>query len=164
MKLRNFKVLQKETIDVPAVQEEKMKLSKKSQLLYTQDSQATLMKNLIRAAINDDSKLTEELIKTKDKIPSLIAAWSPELKASPFELAIKYESLNVLQLLIEQEDADEPLFRCKKEELFAKKFDTGEVNELAFGTKVRKVQMMRGNRQGNNAFMEEPTHEFTSIG
>jgi len=24
--------------------------------------------------------------------------------------------------------------------------------------------MMRGNRQGNNAFMEEYTHEFTSIG
>lgn len=30
MKLKNFKTLQKETIDVPAVSEEKMKLSKKS--------------------------------------------------------------------------------------------------------------------------------------
>jgi len=30
---------------------------------------------------------------------------------------------------------------------------------MAFGFKVRKVNMMRGNRQGNNAFMEDPKHE-----
>jgi hypothetical protein len=30
---------------------------------------------------------------------------------------------------------------------------------MAFGVKVRKVNMMRGNRQGNNAFLEDPVHE-----
>ena len=39
------------------------------------------------------------------------------------------------------------------------KYDTGEVGKMAFGFKIRKVQMMRGNRQGNNAFIEEPVHE-----
>ena len=39
------------------------------------------------------------------------------------------------------------------------KFETGEVSNMAFGVKVRKVQMMRGNRQGNNAFLEDPAHE-----
>jgi len=39
------------------------------------------------------------------------------------------------------------------------KFDTGELGELAFGFKARKVNMMRGNRQGNNAFMEDPSHQ-----
>ena len=29
---------------------------------------------------------------------------------------------------------------------------------MAFGYKVRKVNMMRGNRQGNNAFLEESVH------
>jgi hypothetical protein len=29
---------------------------------------------------------------------------------------------------------------------------------MAFGYKVRKVNMMRGNRQGNNAFLEDPEH------
>ena len=97
------------------------------------------MKNVLRAAINDDVKLMEELIKSKQLIPSLITTWSPELKASPLELAIKYESLNCLELLLEQEDVNEKMARCPKQELFAKKFDTGEVNERAFGTKVRKV-------------------------
>ena len=29
---------------------------------------------------------------------------------------------------------------------------------MTFGVKVRKVQMMRGGRQGNNAFVEDPIH------
>ena len=38
------------------------------------------------------------------------------------------------------------------------KFETGEVSDITFGVKVRKVQMMRGGRQGNNAFVEDPSH------
>ena len=30
---------------------------------------------------------------------------------------------------------------------------------MAFGVKVRKVNMMRGNRQGNNAFLEDPVQD-----
>jgi len=47
----------------------------------------------------------------------------------------------------------------KKKAAQIAKFDTGEVGKLAFGVKVRKVNIMRGNRQGNNAFLEDPTHE-----
>lgn len=47
----------------------------------------------------------------------------------------------------------------KKRETQIAKFETGEVGEMAFGVKVRKVNMMRGNRQGNNAFLEDPLHE-----
>ena len=32
--------------------------------------------------------------------------------------------------------------------------DSGMVSHMAYGTRVRKVQMTRGNRQGNNAFLE----------
>ncbi len=32
--------------------------------------------------------------------------------------------------------------------------DSGMVGHMAYGTRVRKVQMTRGNRQGNNAFLE----------
>ena len=48
----------------------------------------------------------------------------------------------------------------KKKEPQIAKFDTGEVGQMAFGCKVKKVQMMRGNRQGNNAFLEDPKHEY----
>lgn len=45
------------------------------------------------------------------------------------------------------------------------KFDTGQVSDRAFGTRVRKVEMMRGGRQGNNAFMQDikRNSEYDSI-
>lgn len=50
-------------------------------------------------------------------------------------------------------------------QLLITKFDTGEVDERAFGTRVRKVEMMRGARQGNNAFMQDikRNEEYKSI-
>ena len=33
--------------------------------------------------------------------------------------------------------------------------DSGMVGEMAYGTRVRAVQMTRGNRQGNNAFLQD---------
>lgn len=35
------------------------------------------------------------------------------------------------------------------------KIDTGYVSKQAYGTHIRKVELARGNRQGNNAFMDE---------
>ena len=35
------------------------------------------------------------------------------------------------------------------------KFDTGELGEYTFSFKVRKVQQGRGNKQGNNALLED---------
>jgi hypothetical protein len=32
--------------------------------------------------------------------------------------------------------------------------DSGMVSNMAYGRRVRKVEMTRGNRQGNNAFLE----------
>lgn len=32
--------------------------------------------------------------------------------------------------------------------------DSGMVSNMAYGTRVRKVEMTRGNRQGNNAFLQ----------
>lgn len=32
--------------------------------------------------------------------------------------------------------------------------DSGMVSNMAYGTRVRRVEMTRGNRQGNNAFLQ----------
>jgi len=37
--------------------------------------------------------------------------------------------------------------------------ETGRVSHMAYGTAVRSVQMTRGNRQGNNAFLEDTEHQ-----
>jgi hypothetical protein len=34
--------------------------------------------------------------------------------------------------------------------------DSGMVSHMAYGARVRRVQMTRGNRQGNNTFLEYP--------
>lgn len=34
--------------------------------------------------------------------------------------------------------------------------ETGKVSHMAYGTAVRAVAMTRGNRQGNNAFLQDP--------
>ena len=33
--------------------------------------------------------------------------------------------------------------------------ETGKVSHMAYGTAVRSVAMTRGNRQGNNAFLQD---------
>jgi hypothetical protein len=59
----------------------------------------------------------------------------------------------VAAMLDEQRPEDE--YRAPKKAFQITKYDTGEVGEMAFGFKARKVNMMRGNRQGNNAFLED---------
>ena len=61
--------------------------------------------------------------------------------------------------LLFAENKPENEHRMKKKGAYLNKFETGEVGDMAFGVKVQKVQMMRGGRQGNNAFMEDPSHE-----
>ena len=38
---------------------------------------------------------------------------------------------------------------------------TGQVSSMAYGARIRNVEMTRGGRQGNNAFLEyNDNHEF----
>lgn len=89
---------------------------------------------------------------------SLIEHIAPELRYSALEKAIQFNRVEILEILLTQ-DKPESDYRMKKRESQIASFETGEVGQMAFGYKVRKVQMMRGNRQGNNAFTEDPTHQ-----
>jgi hypothetical protein len=44
--------------------------------------------------------------------------------------------------------------RVMETEYLMQMIDSGMVSEMAYGTKVRRVEMTRGNRQGNNAFLQ----------
>ena len=41
--------------------------------------------------------------------------------------------------------------------------ETGKVSHMAYGTAVRSVAMTRGNRQGNNAFLQDSSNFASSI-
>ncbi len=82
---------------------------------------------------------------------------SPELRFSALERAFALNRLEIIEVLLSQ-DKPENEYRMPKRNGQLTKFETGEVSDMTFGVKVRKVQMMRGGRQGNNAFVEDPIH------
>ncbi len=84
-------------------------------------------------------------LKQKAQVTSLIERLAPETYYSALETAIKLNRVDILETLLSQ-DKDESEYRGKKYATQIAKFDTGEMGEMAFGFKARKVNMMRGNR------------------
>ena len=84
-------------------------------------------------------------LKKRAQVSSLIERIAPETTYSALETAIKLNRVDILETLLSQ-DKDESDYRGKKHDTQVAKFDTGEMGEMAFGFKARKVNMMRGNR------------------
>lgn len=97
-------------------------------------------------------------LKKRAQVSSLFERLAPETTYSAIETAIKLNRVDILETLLSQ-DKDESDYRGLKHATQVAKFDTGEMGEMAFGFKARKVNMMRGNRQGNNAFLEDLNNE-----
>jgi hypothetical protein len=69
------------------------------------------------------------------------------------ELAIRTNNHQVSQDLVLSSSKN--IVRDAYPNLLINEVDTGKVSDLAYGTRVAQVQMTRGNRQGNNAFLED---------
>ena len=69
-------------------------------------------------------------------------------------LAVEQNDVQTVKKLVSM-SKEEELKKRKKCTHLIKKVDTGDVSEKAFGVKIRKVQMMRGGRQGDNALVED---------
>ena len=100
----------------------------------------------------------QNCIVARASVTSLLEHMSPEMRFSAIERAVQLNRHALLELLL-AETKPENGNRIAKKGSQIVKYDTGEVGKMAFGFKIRKVQMMRGNRQGNNAFIEDSTHE-----
>jgi hypothetical protein len=84
-------------------------------------------------------------LKSRAQVSSLIERISPEVKHTALETAIRLNRVEMVAAMLgEQRPEDE--YRAPKKACQITKYDTGEVGEMAFGFKVRKVNMMRGNR------------------
>lgn len=55
------------------------------------------------------------------------------------------------------------MHRVKQSPYLLEAFETGMVSQEVYGTEVRKVNVSRGNRKGNNAFLEENVVAETSF-
>jgi len=97
-------------------------------------------------------------VRDRGAVSSLIQHLSPELRYSALEVALKMDRLPMVEMMLAEEKPENE-WRAQRNEEQIEKFNTGEIGQMAFGVKVRKVNMMRGNRQGNNAFIEDSKHE-----
>jgi len=110
-------------------------------------------RNPIRAVLTNNLPLMNACIASVKNLSTIHDTWSVEITYNAFYYALVTNNLNMLQVLIAANK--HPKVYCRKPGYLISYVNTGMVSFQAFNTKVRKVQMARGNRQGNNAFLEK---------
>ena len=142
--------------------------------------QSCNMKNLHRAINNNDAKLLHKLVMDTKNIANLLRSWSVDSRMKVHELICEKQSLELLEAIYPNHDElvklkkQQPgavgslirhdmvslrnefyyLDRNQPSEYLLHQINTGNVSSKAYGVKIRAVNMTRGNRQGNNAFVE----------
>eukprot|EP01022_Parablepharisma_sp_SALTPOND_P016946 TRINITY_DN259_c0_g2_i2.p1 TRINITY_DN259_c0_g2~~TRINITY_DN259_c0_g2_i2.p1 ORF type:complete len:1345 (+),score=203.61 TRINITY_DN259_c0_g2_i2:2443-6477(+) len=109
-------------------------------------------RNIIRAVLTNNRPLLKSCI-SSIKLSSLFDSWGPEIHHNSFHYALCSNNLNLMVELLKASHS--PGLRANNPTYLIKYLDTGMVCQQAFGVRVRKVQLARGNRQGNNAFLEK---------
>jgi len=118
------------------------------------DSVKTNNKNLLRAVYTKNYTLLEKILKTDYSLSKLHQEWAPENNITALELAIRQKDVKAAEILLDAEHQRNIKFRSEPE-IGMKQVDTGNVSKAAFGVEIRKVNLMRGGREGNNAFTHD---------
>lgn len=123
-------------------------------------------RNIIRAAYTGNENLLKAGIAAKTKISSLTAFWSPEVHHTSLDFIIKQNQHELLEILLHPKvhipqhsnyETERNNFyndRVRDTQYLMNTIDSGMVSHMAYGARVRRVEMTRGNRQGNNAFLQ----------
>jgi len=102
----------------------------------------------------DNNALLEKLLKKDGFLSNLFERWAPETNFNAIELAFKKQNDKAIKLFLECLKKKE-LEMTTEPRVSLKHVDTGHVSQYAFGVRVRKVQMARGGRELNNAFVHD---------
>lgn len=111
-------------------------------------------RNTIRAVLTNNVALMNACVGAAKHLSTLYDTWSPEISRNAFYCALTTNNLRMLQILIGANKHPKSHF-CSRPMYLIDQVDTGMVSQQTFHTRVRRVQMARGNRQGNNAFLEK---------
>jgi ankyrin repeat protein/predicted DNA-binding WGR domain protein len=111
-------------------------------------------KNIHRAVITGNKQLFKNCMGSLNKISSLGDYLSPDNPITPIELAILKDDAHFITELF-NEAKNSKLKMGFAPEPALQKIQTGMVGVEAFGVRVRQVQMSRGGREGNNAFLAD---------
>ena len=127
---------------------------------------------MIRAALTNNLPLLKTLIHDKKNISNLNAYWGPDHMKTAIELMLLNNQLDQVEAMLHPDvkpEKNENYAQARNKLLLQDRakdgsyllniIETGRVSHMAYGSYVRSVQMTRGNRQGNNAFLEYDDNE-----
>lgn len=117
-------------------------------------------RELIRAVNIGSIDLYKRIVyESNEKISRLSEKWGVDNETTPFKLAIMKDDVEMLTVILESMDPD---YKDNNLKQFTKdptphinKIDTGFNDKYAYGVVTRAVNMARGNREGNNAFLRD---------
>ena len=117
-------------------------------------------KNVIRAAYTGNIKLLEKIASIDYAVSSFFERWGPECDMNAIELIFKNNDKKMLQafLKVAGDNTTYKLGYCPPSQLT--KIGTGSNSKYFLGTAVRAVEMGRGGREGNNAFVHDEVNHY----
>lgn len=112
--------------------------------------------------------LLEKCIFDTKSITNLNAYWGPDDPQTPMELLLRLGDMSLLESFLKPRISKANIgdlgYDHQRNTLFTSRssndpylmnfIDSGRVSHMAYGAHVRAVEMTRGNRQGNNAFLD----------
>ncbi|CAD8139697.1 unnamed protein product [Paramecium pentaurelia] len=122
------------------------------------DSTRMNNKEIIRAAITGNQTLMEIILLGQQKISNCFDKWGPEYDISIFDILFKRQDKKLLTYFLQNENKRIKFYHDLPCQL--KEIDTGYNNKQAYGVKLRKVALGRGNREGNNAFVYDLNYKY----
>ncbi|CAD8137177.1 unnamed protein product [Paramecium octaurelia] len=122
-------------------------------------------KEVIRAAQTGNKKLMEDIFAKKWKISCAQDSWGPELDITPVEILLKRQDKELLSYYLQNRSK---VVYGHNQPCTLKEINTGYNNRYAYGVRLRKVALGRGNREGNNAFVydlgnDKPDYQFQKL-
>ena len=166
--------------DTVIVEEEIEKFGTSDEPNYETSHRANT-RNIIRAINTNNFTLLKKVVNDRDNIFSLQQPWSEnDEDFTPLHYVLQLESRPMLATLLptfaasksqilnnsyQMQRDDFYTNRKRPKEPLLNRVDTGNVSHKAYGTAIRRVEMTRGNRQGNNAFanFSVNSHQNSSV-
>ena len=115
-------------------------------------------KLVIRAVLTKDIKLLQKCVKNTEEIFSLHTKRSLGNSMTALQYAIKEQNTAAIKLLVK--GSGKNVTRCSPPRCLLPTQGTGTYNYRSLGIKkIRKLNMSRGSREGNNAFTKDQASE-----
>jgi ankyrin repeat protein len=140
-------------------------LESKSEVPNFECSARNSNREVIRAAKIGSKRLLDKILESDSKISRLTERWGIENSMTAFKVYIDQGDMEGLIYLLEQlnpaMNKGKTVKYGKDNVVYIKAIDTGFNDKYAYGVATRKVNVSRGGRQGNNAFVED--HKYANI-